>query len=96
MDILVCYDVNTQTAAGRKRLRRVARCCLDYGQRVQYSVFECTVTDARLEKLRQRLLKAFDAGEDSLRIYLLGPKREEVVEAHGRDAYVDFTEPLVI
>lgn len=96
MNILVCYDVNTLTPAGRKRLRRVARCCKDYGQRVQFSVFECTVSDARLEKLRQRLLKEFDPEEDSLRIYFLGPKREEVVEAHGRDHYVDFTAPLVI
>jgi len=96
MNILVCYDVNTLTPEGRKRLRRVARCCLDYGQRVQLSVFECSVNEAKLEKLRQRLLNEFDPKEDSLRIYLLGPKREGVVEAHGRDYYVDFTAPLVI
>jgi CRISPR-associated protein Cas2 len=96
MNILVCYDVNTLTAAGRKRLRRVARCCQDYGQRVQFSVFECTVNEMRLERLRRRLLKEIDDKEDSLRIYFLGPKREGVVESHGRDTYVDFTAPLVL
>jgi CRISPR-associated protein Cas2 len=96
MTLLVGYDVNTLTPAGRRRLRRVAIVCKDYGQRVQFSVFECTVSETGVERLRQRLLKEVDLKEDSLRIYYLGAKREEVVEAHGRDHYVDFTAPLVV
>jgi CRISPR-associated protein Cas2 len=96
MNVLVCYDVNTLTAAGRRRLRRVATVCKDFGQRVQYSVFECTVSEANLERLRQRLLKEIHPQEDSLRLYYLGPRRQGVVEAHGRDHYVDFTDPLVV
>ena len=96
MNVLVCYDVNTLTPAGRRRLRRVARVCQDFGQRVQFSVFECMVSASTLERLRQRLLREIDPGEDSLRLYFLGAKREEVVEAYGRDGYVDFTAPLVL
>lgn len=96
MHMLVCYDVNTLTAAGRRRLRRVATVCKDYGQRVQFSVFECTVNDAQLERLRQRLLEILQPAEDSLRFYRLGPDRSAVVEAYGRDHYVDFTAPLVV
>jgi CRISPR-associated protein Cas2 len=96
MNILVCYDVNTETPDGRRRLRRVATCCKAFGQRVQLSVFECTVNATKMERFRQRLLKEIDTEQDSLRIYYLGPKREEVVEAHGRDVYVDFTAPLVV
>ena len=96
MNLLVCYDVNTLTREGRRRLRRVAIVCKDYGQRVQFSVFECTVNDTQMERLRQRLLREIDPLEDSLRMYRLGSRREEVVEAHGRDHYVDFTAPLVV
>ena len=96
MNLLVCYDVNTQTPAGRRRLRRVAKACEGYGQRVQHSVFECTVSDTVLERLRQRLLAEIDAKQDSLRIYYLGSDRTAVVEAHGRDHYVDFTAPLIV
>lgn len=74
----------------------MALVCQDYGQRVQYSVFECTVNGTTLERLRRRLLDEIDASTDSLRIYRLGAAREEVVEAHGRDRYVDFTGPLVV
>jgi len=96
MDILVAYDVNTETAEGRRRLRRVARLCQGYGQRVQKSVFECTVGEVDLEKFRQRLLKVIDEDQDSLRFYVLRGKREDVVMAYGRDSYVDFTAPLVV
>jgi CRISPR-associated protein Cas2 len=96
MNILVCYDVNTLTPEGRRRLRRVAIVCKDYGQRVQYSVFECTVNEAQMERLRQRLLREVNLEQDSLRIYFLGSDREGVIEAHGRDRYVDYTAPLVV
>jgi CRISPR-associated protein Cas2 len=96
MNLLVCYDVNTETASGRRRLRRVAIVCKDFGQRVQLSVFECTVSETNLERLRQRLLQEIDPATDNLRIYRLSSQREEVVEAYGRDQYVDFTGPLVI
>ncbi len=96
MDILVTYDVNTLTKPGRARLRRVAKICEGNGQRVQMSVFECTVNEAQMETLRVRLRKAIEEREDNLRIYLLRGRREDVVEAYGKDCYVDFQQPLVI
>jgi CRISPR-associated protein Cas2 len=96
MNLLVAYDVNTQTAAGAKRLRRVAKICEGYGQRVQDSVFECSVTLSQLEQFRCRLLKVIDADDDSLRIYRLPADREEVVEVHGRDLYRDMRGPMIV
>ena len=95
MDILVTYDVNTLTKPGRARLRRVAKICQGHGQRVQFSVFECTVNEAQMEMLRMRLLKAIEKSEDNLRIYLLRGRREDVVEAYGKDSYVDFQDILI-
>ncbi|NJL02614.1 MAG: CRISPR-associated endonuclease Cas2 [Spirulinaceae cyanobacterium SM2_1_0] len=71
MDILVAYDVNTETKAGRRRLRQVAAVCKDFGQRVQQSVFECRVTQAQLEALRAKLLDIIHREQDNLRIYRL-------------------------
>jgi CRISPR-associated protein Cas2 len=96
MNLLVAYDVNTQTSAGARRLRQVAKICLGFGQRVQDSVFECSISPADMERFRARLLKVIDVEEDSLRIYKLHPKREEVVEVHGRDLYRDLSAPLII
>jgi CRISPR-associated protein Cas2 len=96
MDILVTYDVNTLTKPGRARLRRVAKICEGHGQRVQFSVFECTVNEVQMETLRVRLRKAIQEDEDNLRIYLLRGRREDVVEAYGKDSYVDFQQPLII
>jgi CRISPR-associated protein Cas2 len=96
MDILVTYDVNTLTKPGRARLRRVAKICEGHGQRVQFSVFECTVNEFQMETLRVRLRKAIQEDEDNLRIYLLRGRREDVVEAYGKDSYVDFQQPLII
>ena len=96
MNLLVAYDVNTQTAAGAKRLRRVAKICEGYGQRVQDSVFECSVTLSQLEQFRNRLLKVIDVQADSLRIYRLSSEREEVVEVHGRDLYRDMSDPMIV
>lgn len=96
MYFLVTYDVNTLTKEGRRRLRHVAKICEGYGQRVQYSVFECSVTDIELERMKQRLVKIIEPDEDSLRFYRLSGPREEVVDAYGRDGYIDFHAPLVV
>ena len=96
MDVLVCYDVATEDAAGRRRLRQVAKVCISFGQRVQKSVFECSVTDMQLELMRARLLNCIDQKSDSLRVYRLIEPREQHVESYGRDTDVDFEEPLVL
>jgi CRISPR-associated protein Cas2 len=96
MDILVTYDVNTTTKDGRTRLRRVAKVCEGFGQRVQYSVFECTVNEAVMAVFEHRLLKVINEQEDSLRIYTLRGRRQDVVKCFGRDGFVDFTGPLVV
>jgi CRISPR-associated protein Cas2 len=95
VDVLVTYDVNTETKEGRRRLRNVATACKDFGQRVQYSVFECQVTEAQFESLRARLLKIIHEGEDNLRIYRLYPPRDRNIESYGRDSYVSYDGPLV-
>ena len=96
MDIVVTYDVNTLTKEGRRRLRRVAKVCTGAGQRVQWSVFECSVSDVQFERFKQRLLSEIDTEEDSLRIYHLPGGRDHVVESYGRDGYVDFSDPLIL
>jgi len=96
MDVLVAYDVNTETKAGRRRLRKVATTCKDFGQRVQFSVFECRVNEAQYESLRERLLKILDKEQDSLRIYRLPTPREKFLECHGKDSYISFENPLIL
>jgi CRISPR-associated protein Cas2 len=91
----VTYDVATESAEGRRRLRHVANVCKGFGQRVQQSVFECTVNDMELERLRSNLLKIIEPKEDSLRIYRMTGPREKSVEAYGRDTYVDFEDTLL-
>ena len=83
MMVLVSYDVSTKDEAGRRRLRRVARACEDYGQRVQNSVFECLVDPAQWVGLRTRLLAEADATQDSLRFYFLGAEWKRRVEHFG-------------
>src|SRR4030043_2193063 len=83
MFVLVSYDVATSKDGGQRRLRRVARACLDYGQRVQYSVFECIVDPAQWTVLRQRLIDEIDSKEDSLRFYFLGSNWRHRVEHVG-------------
>jgi CRISPR-associated protein Cas2 len=95
MVVLITYDVATTDAPGRRRLRRVARCCADYGQRVQYSVFECTVGDAQWVVLKDRLLKEIKAEEDSLRFYFLDRAAIERIEHHGCRQPRDLAGPLV-
>lgn len=96
MEVLVSYDVSTETAAGRRRLRKVAQICKDFGQRVQKSVFECTVTPTQCERLRQRLLENINEDVDSLRIYILREPRDKYVESYGVDQRIDFNDPLVL
>lgn len=93
---LVCYDVNTETAAGRRRLRRVARVCESTGQRVQKSVFECQVNQAEFEELERRLLDEIDLQLDCLRLYRLPATRGMVVKEYGQFKKTDFEGPLVI
>ncbi len=95
-DILVSYDVNTQDKDGRRRLRKVAKTCEGCGQRVQLSVFECTVSEMEFERLRDRLVRIINPESDSLRIYHLRGNRESYLESFGRDSYVDFEEPLIV
>ena len=95
MQILISYDVQTTTKEGRRRLRRVARICQDYGQRVQYSVFECSVGETELTTLRAKLLAEVNSAEDSLRLYRLIGNFGDVVESYGKDRRIDFDGPLI-
>ena len=95
MMVLITYDVSTETDGGKRRLRRVARACRDYGQRVQYSVFECEVDPAQWVKLRDRLLKEIKPEHDSLRFYQLGAKWRGKVEHVGAKPVLDLNGPLV-
>ena len=96
MHYLICYDVSTTTAAGRRRLRRIAHLCKDYGQRVQNSVFECDVGESEWQILRPALLAEINLSEDSLRFYRLGESRSLGVEHHGTKPTIDFRGPLII
>ncbi|MDD5672371.1 MAG: CRISPR-associated endonuclease Cas2 [Candidatus Omnitrophica bacterium] len=96
MMVLVSYDVETKTPAGRRRLRRVAKVCLDHGQRVQFSVFECIVDPAQWTALREALIKQIDAKQDSLRFYFLGANWRRRVEHVGAKEAVDLEGPLII
>lgn len=95
-DILVCYDVNTEEREGRRRLARVAKICKNFGQRVQYSVFECTVNEMDMEKLRNKLQTVMDPGEDSLRIYHLKGLRTEYIEEYGLNRYINLSDETLI
>lgn len=83
MLVLVSYDVSTVNKTGQRRLARIAKTCLDYGQRVQNSVFECLVDPAQWTALRNELLHLYKPEEDSLRFYFLGSNWENRVEHHG-------------
>ncbi len=96
MLVVVAYDVSTESNAGRKRLRRVAKVCEDVGQRVQNSVFECLVDAAQWTKLRARLVGEAELSEDSLRFYFLGDNWRHRVEHVGTKAAYDLQGPLVI
>lgn len=96
MLIIVTYDVSTETRAGRRRLRRVAKVCEGIGQRVQKSVFECQVNDVQYEELVRRLLAEIDEMEDNLRLYRLTEPAEIHVKQFGNFRSVDFEGPLVM
>lgn len=96
MLIIVTYDVSTETAAGRKRLRRVAKACESVGQRVQQSVFECQVNEMQYEQLLRKLLVEIDEQEDSLRFYRITEPTELRVKQYGKTKSINFEGPLVI
>ena len=85
MQVLITYDVETVTPAGKKRLRQVAKVCIDYGQRVQNSVFELNIYPADMVEIKSKLEKIIDPKKDSIRIYNLGKNWERRVESLGRD-----------
>ena len=95
MLIIVSYDVSTETRAGRKRLRRIAKVCESVGQRVQKSVFECQVDEMQFEELERRLLAEFDEKEDNLRFYRITEPARLRVKEHGKFRAKDFDAPLV-
>lgn len=96
MLVLITYDVNTESAAGRKRLRKVAKICVNYGQRVQNSVFECLLDTAQLEVVRKRLLDVMSETDDSLRIYNLGNHYNSRIEHYGAKVAYDPEEPMIL
>ncbi|WP_396956553.1 CRISPR-associated endonuclease Cas2 [Nitrosomonas sp.] len=96
MLIIVTYDVSTETRAGRKRLRRVAKLCESIGQRVQKSVFECRINLMQYEELERRLLSEIDEQEDNLRLYRLTEPVELHVKEYGSFKAIDFEGPLTI
>ena len=96
MMILITYDVATATKQGPKRLRAVARACLDYGQRVQNSVFECQIDPAQWTGLRSRLIGLINPDQDSLRFYYLGRNWKRRVEHIGAKPAVDLDGPLIV
>lgn len=85
MLVVITYDVNTETPAGKKRLRQIAKQCVNYGQRVQNSVFECLVDAAQCRVLEAKLLSIMDGDADSLRFYYLGSKYETKIRHFGRE-----------
>jgi CRISPR-associated protein Cas2 len=93
--VLVTYDVATTTPEGRRRLSKVAKACLDFGQRVQDSVFECQVDPAQWTTLKLRLFDIFSPKEDSLRFYYLGSNWRRRVEHHGAKPATDLQGPLI-
>lgn len=95
MLVLVSYDVNTEDPAGRRRLRRIARLCTSWGQRVQFSVFECLVDNSQWVNLRAKLLEEMDQEKDSLRFYVMGNHWRGKVEHAGIKPSYDPEGPLI-
>ena len=96
MLVLITYDVNTETAAGRTRLRKVAKQCMNYGRRIQNSVFECIVDNAQCVMLRSLLTDIIDVNVDSLRFYYLGNKYQTKVEHVGVDKGIAADDVLIL
>ena len=95
MLVLITYDVSTADNAGRKRLRRVAKQCVNYGVRVQNSVFECILDPAQCRLLKQKLTEIIDADTDSLRFYYLGDSKKAKIEHIGAKETIKVDEPLI-
>ena len=96
MFVLISYDVATISPGGERRLRRVAKACKDYGQRVQFSVFECIVDPAQWAALKQRLIDEIEPTEDSLRFYYLGSNWQRRVEHVGAKPGINQEGPLIV
>ena len=96
MLVLITYDVNTESAAGRKRLRKVAKQCVNYGRRVQNSVFECILDNAQCVTLKSILADIIDESVDSLRFYYLGNKYQTKVEHMGVDRGIAVDDTLIL
>ncbi|MFC1866572.1 CRISPR-associated endonuclease Cas2 [Thermodesulfobacteriota bacterium] len=96
MLVLICYDVATVEPEGRRRLRRVAKVCKDYGQRAQLSVFECEVDPAQWAVLRQKLIDGIEPEEDSLKFYFLGSNWKRRIEQVGAKKSYDPDGPLIV
>ena len=96
MLVVVCYDVSTTDAEGQRRLRRVAKACKDYGQRVQFSIFECEVDPAKWAHLRQKLIDEIDPKVDSLKFYFLGANWRRRIEQIGAKQSYDPEGPLIV
>ena len=95
MLVIVCYDVSTETRAGQRRLRRVAKACEGVGQRVPKSLFECRIDLARMEALERKLIEIMDLDADCLRLCRMADARGCEVREHGKFKATDFTAPLV-
>lgn len=96
MLVLVAYDISVETSAGRRRLRRAARACLNYGQRVQNSVYECLVDPGQWARLKDQLISIIDREHDSLRFYYLGKNWKRRVEHAGAKPSYDPEGPLIV
>lgn len=96
MFVLITYDVNITSPYGAKRLRNVAKACMDFGKRVQNSVFECILTEAQYVLLKNKLNSIIDTEQDSIRFYMLGKNWKNKVETIGKDIGIDFTGDLII
>ena len=96
MQVLVTYDVATSSEGGPRRLRRVAKLCLDYGQRVQNSVFECKIDQAQFVALRSQILELVDCEQDSVRFYFLGSDWNGRVEHYGAKPSLNMDGPLLV
>jgi CRISPR-associated protein Cas2 len=96
MMVVVSYDVSTITEGGQRRLRRVAKQCVNYGQRVQNSVFECVLDPMQLEELRNKLLEIIDLETDSIRFYNVGKNWKNKTQHFGSKKIIDIEEPIIL
>lgn len=96
MMIVITYDVNTETTAGQRRLRQIAKHCVNYGQRVQNSVFECVMDAAQWKQFQHKLINLIDSETDSLRFYYLGDRYQTKIEHYGAKGAYDSNDILMI